>query len=128
MTLTVQKLQFQGLNGNQTIFVDPSNISTQMSVSNERLKKNVGKERLSFFKNDIQSARAYKYVPCGTDSCKIPDANHIRVQLSGVDITELKQHWEDTKLNVDSLIAAGVLSGLRAPINLDTLITTHISE
>lgn len=124
--MTQTKLQFQGINGSQTVFVDPSNIATNFSHYNEKLRKNVGSERIPFFRNDFQMNRSYMHKSCG-DSCATQDNVFGRVILSGIDADEVLALWSDIKLNVDTVLAAGVLRGIRAPINLSTLVFTPSS-
>lgn len=122
--MTTKQLQFQGIRGNQTTFVDPSNVATEVVHNFERLRRNVGKERLPFYRQDLQFNRAYVHKSCSTAECGVEDITYGRVTFAGVKPSEVLLLWEDMKVNVDTILAAGVLNGIRAPINLTGLIFT----
>lgn len=117
-------LQFQGIRGNSTTFVDPSNVATEVTHNFERLRRNVGKERLPFYRQDMQFNRAYIHKSCSTPDCGVEDITYGRITFAGVEPSEVLLLWEDMKVNVDTILAAGVLNGVRAPINLTGLIFT----
>lgn len=117
-------LQFQDMNGQQRIYVDPSNVSNRVTALVKASKKNVGGTSLRNVVFDSQQTRAYKYVPCKDKDCGVSDLVYARVILTGANPAEIALAWADLKTNVEAFLALKVLEGVNPPLVIDNLVST----
>lgn len=127
MSKVAQKLQFQVRNGNTTLFVDPTLPASTFSQKLTGKRINVGgrSERLQV--SEHVQVREYIAKSC-KDDCGVKQYVTGRVNLSGVNASEVSQMWEDMKLNVDKALANGALAGVNINIGFGDFINTHIIE
>lgn len=114
-------LRFQGQNGKNTVFVDPSQPERKTVVSQEVNKKPVGRSRVRNVSSRVSVTHPYGVEDC--DSCKPTitlDGGY--VVLHGTTTDEKKLIWEALKFNVDTLIESEyLLEGVHPSPNLTTL-------
>lgn len=129
MPNTIQNLVFANKGPKTVTFVDPTNVDTYLNISQERLKRTAGKERVRVTRIEASLVKNYKLDVCG-DGCAVNQLDSGFFRLTGASPEELKKVWESIKTNGDHLVYnTNALTGVPVSIGDDSfVVVTAVSS
>lgn len=117
------KLQFNAVNGQQTVYVNPLKPSSSLSVGYTKTNRRFSDSRVQVGQATINQVFPYtKDKPCETNSCeKLSRDNsvHIKVSAPSEDPEQALANLEAAYENMRSFILHGGLQGVRASITAE---------
>lgn len=117
------KLQFNAVNGQQTVYVNPLKPSSSLSLGYQKTNRRFSDARVQLGQATLNQVFPYlKDKPCETSSCeKLSRDNsvHIKVSAPSEDVEQALSNLEAAYENMRAFILHGGLQGVRASIAAD---------